>query len=77
MTPALFKIFERYNLGEKAMLCLWYNGQLNTVLLGEKCVLECSQTFSLVHNFIYLVIVYSEDCTGNGRWCALHCDHVF
>jgi hypothetical protein len=33
----------------------------------EKCVLECSQIFSLVHNFIYFVIVHSEDCTDNGR----------
>jgi hypothetical protein len=30
LNPALYKVFERYNLGEKAMLCLWRNGQLNT-----------------------------------------------
>jgi hypothetical protein len=25
-----FKIFEKYRLGERAMICLWVNGQLNT-----------------------------------------------
>jgi hypothetical protein len=26
----LLKIYEKYRLGERAMLCLWVNGQLNT-----------------------------------------------
>jgi len=30
MNQDLFKIFEKYRLGERAMLCLWVNGQLNT-----------------------------------------------
>jgi hypothetical protein len=30
MTQYLFKIFEKYRLGERTMLCLWVNGQLNT-----------------------------------------------
>ena len=32
MTQDLFKIFEKYRLEERAMLCLWVNGQLNTAI---------------------------------------------
>ncbi|MGB8937121.1 MAG: hypothetical protein WCC17_18695 [Candidatus Nitrosopolaris sp.] len=32
LNPDLYKVFERYNLGEKAMLCPCRNGQLNTVI---------------------------------------------
>jgi hypothetical protein len=28
----LYKVFEKYSLGDKAMLCLWKNGQLNCAL---------------------------------------------
>ena len=28
----LYKVFEKYNLGDKAMLCLWKNAQLNCAL---------------------------------------------
>lgn len=30
LNPALYKVFEKYRLGDRAMLCLWYNGQVNT-----------------------------------------------
>ena len=29
MNRDLYKVFEKYNLGSKTMLCLWRNGQLN------------------------------------------------
>ena len=32
ITQDLFKIFEKYRLGERAMICLWINGQLNTAI---------------------------------------------
>lgn len=28
----LYKVFEKYNLGDKSMLCLWKEGQLNCAL---------------------------------------------
>jgi hypothetical protein len=31
LNPALYKVFEKYKMGKKAILCLWYDGQLNTV----------------------------------------------
>lgn len=40
MGPALFKVFEKYNLGEKAMLCLWYKGQLNSAIREPSRILE-------------------------------------
>ena len=40
MTQDLLKIFERYRLGERAMLCLWYNGQLNTAIRERSRILE-------------------------------------
>jgi hypothetical protein len=40
MTKDLFKIFEKYKLGERAMLCLWYNGQLNTSIREPSRILE-------------------------------------
>ena len=36
----LFKIFEKYRLGERAMLCLWVNGQLNTAIRERSRILE-------------------------------------
>ncbi len=36
----LYKVFEKYNLGEKAMLCLWKNGQLNTAIREASRILE-------------------------------------
>ena len=30
LNTALYKVFERYSVGNKAMLCLYRNGQLNT-----------------------------------------------
>jgi hypothetical protein len=36
MNPALYKVFEKY----KAMLCLWVNGQLNTVIRERSRILE-------------------------------------
>jgi hypothetical protein len=38
--PDLYKVSERYNLGEKAMLCLWRNGQLNTAIREPSRILE-------------------------------------
>jgi hypothetical protein len=40
MNQDLFKIFEKYRLGERAMLCLWYNGQLNTAIREPSRILE-------------------------------------
>lgn len=43
MNPALFKVFEKYNLGEKAMLCLWHKGQLNTAIREPSRILELQE----------------------------------
>ena len=40
MGQDLFKIFEKYRLGERAMLCLWVNGQLNTAIRERSRILE-------------------------------------
>ena len=40
MNQDLFKIFEKYRLGERAMLCLWVNGQLNTAIRERSRILE-------------------------------------
>jgi hypothetical protein len=32
MNQDLLRIFEKYRLGERAMLCLWVNGQLNSAI---------------------------------------------
>jgi hypothetical protein len=32
MNRDLLKVFEKYNLGDKSVLCLWRNGQLNCAL---------------------------------------------
>jgi hypothetical protein len=32
MNRALLKVFEKYNLGDKSMLCLWRNGYLSCAL---------------------------------------------
>ena len=32
MNKALIKVFEKYNLGDKSMLCLWRNGYLSCAL---------------------------------------------
>ena len=36
----LLKIFEKYRLEERAMLCLWVNGQLNTAIREPSRILE-------------------------------------
>ena len=36
----MFKVFEKYNMKDKAMLCLWHNGQLNTAIRESSCILE-------------------------------------
>lgn len=36
----LFKVFEKYNMKDKAMLCLWHNGQLNTAIRESSRILE-------------------------------------
>jgi hypothetical protein len=41
MNQDLFKIFEKYRLGERAMLCLWVNGlPLNTAIREPSRILE-------------------------------------
>ena len=40
MSQDLLKIFEKYRLGERAMLCLWVNGQLNTAIREPSRILE-------------------------------------
>ena len=37
---SLYNVFEKYNLGDKAMLCLWVNGQLNTAIRERPRILE-------------------------------------
>jgi hypothetical protein len=37
---ALYKAFEKYEMGDKAMLCLWYDGQLNTAIREPSRKLE-------------------------------------
>ena len=40
MSQDLFKIFEKYRVGERAMLFLWVNGQLNTAIREPSRILE-------------------------------------
>jgi hypothetical protein len=40
LNTALYKVFERYSVGNKAMLCLYRNGQLNTAILEGSRILE-------------------------------------
>ena len=40
LTQDLLRIFEKYRLGERAMLCLWVNGQLNTAIREPARILE-------------------------------------
>jgi hypothetical protein len=40
MNQDLLKIFEKYRLGERAMLCLWVNGQLNTAIREPSRIIE-------------------------------------
>jgi hypothetical protein len=40
MSQDLFKIFEKYRLGDRAMLCLWVNGQLNTAIREPSRIFE-------------------------------------
>jgi hypothetical protein len=40
LNPALYKVFEKYKMGKKAMLCFWYDGQLNTAIRETSRKLE-------------------------------------
>ncbi|MGA9153173.1 MAG: hypothetical protein WBZ36_21555 [Candidatus Nitrosopolaris sp.] len=40
LNVALFKVFEKYKMKDKAMLCLWHNGQLNTAICEPSRILE-------------------------------------
>jgi hypothetical protein len=40
LSQDLFKIFEKDRLGERAMLCPWVNGQLNTAIREPSHILE-------------------------------------
>jgi hypothetical protein len=40
LNPALYKVFEKYKMDKKAMLCLWYDGQLNTAIREPSRILE-------------------------------------
>jgi hypothetical protein len=44
MNQNLFKIFEKCRLGERAMLCLWVNGQLNTAIRERSRIFELQDT---------------------------------
>jgi hypothetical protein len=35
LKEAFEKVFEKYNLGDRAMLCLWKDGQLSTAVIHE------------------------------------------
>lgn len=37
--PALYKVFEKYKMGIKAILCWWYDGQLNITILSDPSLL--------------------------------------
>jgi hypothetical protein len=34
------EVFEKYRLGDRPMLCLWYNGQLNTAIRDPSRIFE-------------------------------------
>jgi hypothetical protein len=40
MNQDLLRIFEKFRLGERAMLCLWVNGQLNAAIRERSRTLE-------------------------------------
>jgi hypothetical protein len=40
LNPALFKVFEQYRLGDRAMLCLWRDGRLSTAIREPARILE-------------------------------------
>jgi hypothetical protein len=40
LKPALFQVFENYKLGNRAMLCLWRNGQLDTAYREPSRIME-------------------------------------
>jgi hypothetical protein len=40
MTKDLFKIFDKYRLDDRAVLCLWHKGQLNTAIREPARILE-------------------------------------
>jgi hypothetical protein len=40
LNTGLYKVFERYSVGNKAMLCLYRNGQLNTAIREDSRILE-------------------------------------
>jgi hypothetical protein len=40
MIQDLFKIFDKYRLDDRAMLCLWHKGQLNTAIREPARILE-------------------------------------
>ena len=37
---ALYKVFEKYRMGDKSILCLWHNGQVNTAISEPSRKLE-------------------------------------
>jgi hypothetical protein len=40
LNPALYNVFKKYRLGDRAILCLWYNGRLNTATRESSRILE-------------------------------------
>jgi hypothetical protein len=40
LNAALYKVFEKYRLDDRARSCLWYNGQLNTAIREPSWILE-------------------------------------
>ena len=46
MNRELLKVFEKYRLGDKSMLCLWRNGYLNSALRERSRELELQARLS-------------------------------
>src|SRR5215469_8059915 len=50
MSQDLLKIFEKYRLGERAMLCLWVNGHLNPAIRERSSILELQNRLKVRKN---------------------------
>jgi hypothetical protein len=46
MNRALLKVFEKYDLGDKSILCLWRNGHLSSALRERSLELELQARLS-------------------------------
>ena len=50
MSQDLLKIFEKYRLGNRAMLCLWVNGHLNPAIRERSRILELQDRLKVRKN---------------------------